>query len=102
MMGSLSRVTSPSLIRMDISPSLQVQGFGHFGRYNVYPKEVESEIDDLDGVNESAVIGVPPRFWRGGRGGCRAQIRCTLKPSNHFAIATAIGKIQMPKNGFLC
>ena len=21
---------------------------------------------------------------------------------NHFAIATAIGKIQMPKNGFLC
>jgi len=29
------------------------------GGYNVYPKEVESEIDDLDGVNESAVIGVP-------------------------------------------
>ncbi|HAY90829.1 MAG TPA: malonyl-CoA synthase [Rhodobacteraceae bacterium] len=29
------------------------------GGYNVYPKEVESEIDELDGVNESAVIGVP-------------------------------------------
>ena len=29
------------------------------GGYNVYPKEVETEIDDLDGVNESAVIGVP-------------------------------------------
>ena len=29
------------------------------GGYNVYPKEVENEIDDLDGVNESAVIGVP-------------------------------------------
>ena len=29
------------------------------GGYNVYPKEVESEIDDLNGVNESAVIGVP-------------------------------------------
>jgi len=29
------------------------------GGYNVYPKEVEPEIDDLDGVNESAVIGVP-------------------------------------------
>ena len=29
------------------------------GGYNVYPKEVESEIDDMDGVLESAVIGCP-------------------------------------------
>ena len=29
------------------------------GGLNVYPKEVESEIDLLDGVEESAVIGVP-------------------------------------------
>ena len=29
------------------------------GGYNVYPKEVESEIDALAGVFESAVIGVP-------------------------------------------
>jgi len=29
------------------------------GGYNVYPKEVESVIDDLDGVLESAVIGLP-------------------------------------------
>lgn len=29
------------------------------GGYNVYPKEVESVIDDLDGVVESAVIGLP-------------------------------------------
>ncbi|HZT18645.1 MAG TPA: malonyl-CoA synthase, partial [Dongiaceae bacterium] len=29
------------------------------GGYNVYPKEVESEIDRLPGVVESAVIGVP-------------------------------------------
>jgi malonyl-CoA/methylmalonyl-CoA synthetase len=29
------------------------------GGYNVYPKEVESEIDGLPGVVESAVIGVP-------------------------------------------
>ena len=29
------------------------------GGYNVYPKEVESEIDALDGVIESAVIGLP-------------------------------------------
>lgn len=29
------------------------------GGYNVYPKEVEEEIDQLEGVEESAVIGVP-------------------------------------------
>ncbi|EXL03413.1 malonate--CoA ligase [Aquamicrobium defluvii] len=29
------------------------------GGYNIYPREIESEIDRLDGVLESAVIGVP-------------------------------------------
>jgi len=31
------------------------------GGFNVYPKEVESELDALDGVGESAVIGLPHR-----------------------------------------
>jgi len=31
------------------------------GGFNVYPKEVELEIDALEGVSESAVIGVPHR-----------------------------------------
>jgi malonyl-CoA/methylmalonyl-CoA synthetase len=36
------------------------------GGYNVYPKEVESEIDAVPGVVESAVIGVPhPDFGEG-------------------------------------
>jgi malonyl-CoA/methylmalonyl-CoA synthetase len=36
------------------------------GGYNVYPKEVESEIDAIPGVLESAVIGVPhPDFGEG-------------------------------------
>ena len=29
------------------------------GGYNIYPKEVETEIDAIAGVNESAVIGLP-------------------------------------------
>ncbi|MGD8911707.1 MAG: malonyl-CoA synthase [Candidatus Thiodiazotropha sp.] len=36
------------------------------GGYNVYAKEVESEIDGIPGVKESAVIGVPhPEFGEG-------------------------------------
>jgi malonyl-CoA/methylmalonyl-CoA synthetase len=36
------------------------------GGYNVYPKEVESELDALEGVLESAVFGVPhPDFGEG-------------------------------------
>jgi len=31
------------------------------GGYNVYPKEIESEIDAIPGIVESAVIGVPHR-----------------------------------------
>jgi len=31
------------------------------GGFNVYPKEIESLIDELPGVTESAVIGVPHR-----------------------------------------
>ena len=31
------------------------------GGYNVYPKEIETEIDELAGVIESAVIGLPHR-----------------------------------------
>ena len=36
------------------------------GGYNIYPKEVETEIDGMGGVVESAVIGVPhPDFGEG-------------------------------------
>lgn len=36
------------------------------GGYNVYPKEIESILDDIDGVVETAVIGTPhPDFGEG-------------------------------------
>src|ERR1700748_3066212 len=36
------------------------------GGYNVYPKEVETELDAIEGVLESAVFGVPhPDFGEG-------------------------------------
>ena len=36
------------------------------GGYNVYPKEIETVIDEMEGVGESAVIGVPhPDFGEG-------------------------------------
>ncbi len=36
------------------------------GGYNVYPKEVELIIDEIEGVKESAIIGVPhPDFGEG-------------------------------------
>ncbi|MGI9483569.1 MAG: malonate--CoA ligase [Hyphomicrobiales bacterium] len=36
------------------------------GGFNVYPKEVETEIDEMAGIGESAVVGVPhPDFGEG-------------------------------------
>ncbi len=49
--------------RIDAKGYLQIVGRAKdliiTGGYNVYPKEVEAEIDELAGVLESAVIGLP-------------------------------------------
>ena len=49
--------------KLDAAGYLHIVGRGKdliiSGGFNVYPKEVESEIDALSGVVESAVIGVP-------------------------------------------
>ncbi len=85
------------------------------GGFNVYPKEVESLIDDLPGVLESAVIGVPhPDFGEAvvavvvpeGGGTSVDQIRAALdgqlakfKQPKHIVLVDALlrntmGKVQ--------
>jgi malonyl-CoA/methylmalonyl-CoA synthetase len=61
---------SGDLGRFDRAGYLQIVGRSKdlviSGGYNVYPKEIEIELDALPGVLESAVIGVPhPDFGEG-------------------------------------
>ena len=56
--------------RLDENGFLSVIGRGVdliiTGGFNVYPKEVETAVNALEAVGETAVIGVPTsRFWRG-------------------------------------
>jgi malonyl-CoA/methylmalonyl-CoA synthetase len=58
------------LARMDESGRVTIVGRGKdlviSGGFNVYPKEIERLLDELPGVVESAVIGVPhPDFGEG-------------------------------------
>ncbi|MEE8544198.1 MAG: malonyl-CoA synthase [Alphaproteobacteria bacterium] len=57
------------------------------GGYNVYPKEVEARIDAIDGVEESAVVGVPhPDF------GEAVTAAVKLSPGGAALSAEAIGE----------
>ena len=72
--GDLARVDSDGYIHIvGRAKDLVISG-----GFNVYPKEIESEIDAIEGVLESAVIRRPAcRFRRGRDGGCRpASRRC--------------------------
>ena len=58
------------------------------GGYNVYPKEVETAIDALEGVEESAVIGLPhPDFGEGVVAVVARRLGADLRPD---AIADAL------------
>jgi malonyl-CoA/methylmalonyl-CoA synthetase len=72
------------------------------GGFNVYPKEVESEIDAMEGVVESAVVGLPhPDF---GEGVAAVVVRVPGASIDEFAIREALegrlAKFKQPKRVF--
>ena len=72
------------------------------GGFNVYPKEVEGEIDAIPGVVESAVIGVPhPDFGEGVTAVVVAQKDATLtEDAIHRALENRLAKFKQPKRVF--
>jgi len=69
------------------------------GGFNVYPKEIESEIDAMQGVFESAVIGVPhPDF---GEGVTAVVVRTQPEQIDEISIINALqdrlAKFKQPK-----
>lgn len=69
------------------------------GGYNVYPKEIESFIDDLPGVVESAVIGVPhPDFGEAVVAVVVRQAGVSMEPSTVIAaLKGRIANFKVPK-----
>ena len=69
------------------------------GGYNVYPKEVEMVIDDVDWVRESAVIGVQhPDFGEGVVAVAVAEKGATVDlPELQSRIAGRLAKFKQPK-----
>jgi malonyl-CoA/methylmalonyl-CoA synthetase len=73
------------------------------GGFNVYPKEIESEIDAIDGVLESAVFGVPHADF--GEGVTAVVVPRPGAHLTEFAIVSALsGRLagfKVPKRVFV-
>ena len=69
------------------------------GGYNVYPKEIEMLIDDMPGVEESAVVGVAhPDFGEAVTAAVVARPGVTLDPQAMIAdIKSKIANYKVPK-----
>jgi malonyl-CoA/methylmalonyl-CoA synthetase len=69
------------------------------GGYNVYPVEVETELDALTGVAESAVIGVPhPDFGEGVTAVVVARAGAVLEEDTlRAALEQRLAKYKLPK-----
>ncbi|HEY0877980.1 MAG TPA: malonyl-CoA synthase [Zeimonas sp.] len=73
------------------------------GGYNVYPKEIESYLDEIDGVVESAVIGVPHRDF--GEAVVAVVVRAPGATLDEGALVAAlkgrIASFKVPKRVFV-
>jgi malonyl-CoA/methylmalonyl-CoA synthetase len=69
------------------------------GGFNVYPKEIESEIDAMPGVIESAVFGVPHAdFGEGVTAAVVCDKNATIDESSVLkALEGRLAKFKMPK-----
>jgi malonyl-CoA/methylmalonyl-CoA synthetase len=69
------------------------------GGYNVYPKEVESELDAVEGVLESAVFGVPhPDFGEGVTAVVVAKPGAVLSEQSIVdSVKTRMARYKVPK-----
>jgi malonyl-CoA/methylmalonyl-CoA synthetase len=69
------------------------------GGYNVYPKEVEAELDALTGVLESAVFGVPhPDFGEGVTAVVVPETACMLSEADIInSIQVRLARYKVPK-----
>ena len=72
------------------------------GGYNVYPKEIELLIDEIEGVKESAVVGVPhPDFGEAVVAVVVADGRRELSDTDIVGpLADALAKFKQPKKVF--
>ena len=73
------------------------------GGYNVYPAEVESVINDLPGVDESALVGVPhPDFGEVGVAIIVARPGAQLQPQAIIdALKERVANFKVPKHCFV-
>lgn len=70
------------------------------GGFNVYPKEVETEIDALPGVVESAVIGLPHKDFGEGVTAVvvKAKDAALTEADIHTALEQRLAKFKLPKH----
>jgi malonyl-CoA/methylmalonyl-CoA synthetase len=73
------------------------------GGYNVYPAEIEGYINDMPGVAESALIGVPhPDFGEVGVAVVIAKIGAVLNPEAIIAsLKSKLANFKIPKQCFV-
>ncbi len=73
------------------------------GGYNVYPKEIELLLDDIDGISESAVIGLPhPDFGEAVAAVVVGEAKATLVESEIIAkVKGKLAAFKIPKRIFI-